>query len=80
MEAVLNATSILILLLKKKKFIRAILPAILYYMPLSLTILEDSRNQVAIRNYYKGIYSPMTLYKIEIKRKRERERRTDISY
>ena len=73
---------------------RATPPAILYHMPSSLTILEDSRNRVAIRNDYKGIYSPMTLYEIEIKekeigrrrrrrereRERERERRIDRLY
>jgi hypothetical protein len=38
---------------------------------------------VAIRNDYKGIYSPMTLYEIEIKekeigRRREREKNRQI--
>jgi len=34
-----------------------------------MSILEDSRNQVAIINYYKGRRSSRTLYEIEIKRK-----------
>jgi hypothetical protein len=46
-------------------------------MPSSLAILKDSGNRVAIRNYYKGIYSPITLYEIEIK---EEERGIDRLY
>jgi hypothetical protein len=31
--------------------------------------VEDTRNQVVITDYYKGTYSPLTLYSIERKRK-----------
>jgi hypothetical protein len=30
-----------------------------------MVILEDTRNPVAITDYYKGTYSPLTLYSIE---------------